>query len=127
MLLFLLLLAVGTSRYQFLSKGDAIDVITLPKEDALEVMHDPNASYYTIVKQHHTCRLLFLFILRYNCFSTDDYDNSVKKKTELLKASKLLLKKEVFSATTELGAVTITPTVSVHIQKEEAVRCFELL
>ena len=127
MLLFLLLLAVGTSRYQFLSKGDAIDVITLPKEDALKAMHDPNAPSYTIVKQHHTCRLLFLFILRYNCFSTDDYDISAKKKTELLKASKLLLKKEVFSATTELGAVSIIPTVSVHIQKEEAVHSFELL
>lgn len=56
MLLLLLLLAVGTSRYQFLSKGDAIDVITLPKEDAPKgdarpkcfFLHDREATPYVL-------------------------------------------------------------------------------
>ena len=121
MLLFLLLLALGTSRYQYLSKGDAIDVVTLPKEDALKAMIDPNSPSYTIVKQRHKWLFLLFIILRYNCFSTSDYGNSAKKKPDLLKASKLLLKKEVFNANTELGTVTITPTISVQIQKEEMV------
>lgn len=117
----LLLLALGACRYQFLSEQDAIETLTLSKEEVNGIVPNGNSPYYMITKQRHRCACSFSVMFRFNCISTYNYGNSVSGNKDLLKVSTYLLEKEVFSADTDVGSVTIYPTKRIEIRKDDSV------
>lgn len=109
MIIFVLFFICVAARYQYLAEQEIINVITLPKEDALHRIHANDGPSYLMTKNRIRYIPCSNFICRYNC--TKSCHNNGKSGTpgSLLVVSKELLEKETFYGEGEYGSISIFP------------------
>lgn len=117
MILIVLLFICTTARYQYLAEQEIINVITLPKEDALRRINAQDGPSYFMTKNRVRYGSWLYSLCRYNCTKT--CHNTVERASSgnLLVVSKELLDKESFYGEGEYGAISIYPGSHLVISK----------
>ena len=115
MILFVLFFICGTARYQYLTEQEIINVITLPKEDALHRIHAQDGPSYLMTKNRIRHVSFSNLICRYNCTNTCHNKGESTSTGSLLVVYRELLEKETFYGEGEYGSIFIFPGSHLEI------------
>ena len=115
MILFVLFFICGTARYQYLTEQEIINVITLPKEDALHRISAQDGPSYLMTKNRIRYISCSNLLCRYNCTNTCHSNEKGASSGSLLVVSQELLEKETFYGEGEYGSIFIFPGSHLEI------------
>ena len=126
MILALLILSIALARYQYLAEDSVVNVLTLPKSEALQYISSSYEPSYIVTKQRHKFVLIISLIVRYNCTDVYYYHDKSKEENQFIVVAKDLLRKRTFESSGFFGKLEIQPMSSLTLisNKEDV---FELL
>ena len=88
MILALLILSIALARYQYLAEDSVVNVLTLPKSEALQYISSSYEPSYIVTKQRHKFVLIISLIVRYNCTDVYHYHDKSKEENQFIVVAK---------------------------------------